>query len=52
MSEPACAYCHEATGTVRPRRMPPWVEEETGIYLCRECWSDVIAGAMPRRAEP
>ena len=34
-----CAYCHEATGTVKSRRMP-WDPEEDGQPLCRECWRD------------
>lgn len=35
-----CAYCFEATGDVRARRIP-WEPDDDGQWLCADCWRDV-----------
>lgn len=40
LGQPECAYCFEATGTVRARRIL-WDPDEDGVVLCLDCWHDV-----------
>lgn len=39
---PLCEYCHEARPGTRARRIPCSPEED-GIWLCPDCWRDILA---------
>ena len=45
---PLCEYCHEARPGTRARRIPCSPEED-GIWLCPDCWRDILAAPGERR---